>query len=89
LKHELVVIGGHYDHLGARNGTVIYNVADDNASGTASVMAVVKAFTSWRQKPKHSILFMCFAGGEKSLFDSRYYTRTDPLFSLENPKYPV
>ena len=83
LKDEIVIIGGHYDHLGARNDTTIYNGADDNASGTTGVMAVAKAFTSVNQKPKRSILFMTFAGEEKGLFGSRYYVGSDPLFPLE------
>ena len=83
LKHEIVVIGGHYDHVGARNDTTIYNGADDNASGTAGVMAVAKAFTNSKKRPLRSILFMCFAGEEKGLFGSRYYTGTNPLFPIE------
>lgn len=83
LKKEIVVIGGHYDHVGTRNDTIIYNGADDNASGTAGVMAVAKAFTNSNIKPKRSVLFMCFAGEEKGLFGSRYYAGTDPLFPLE------
>ncbi|MDW7679939.1 MAG: M20/M25/M40 family metallo-hydrolase [bacterium] len=84
LKHELIVIGGHYDHIGAANDTTIYNGADDNASGTAGIMAVARAFTACEQRPRRSILFMTFAGEEKGLFGSRYYVGTDPLFPLEN-----
>lgn len=83
LKHEIVVIGGHYDHVGTRNDTIVYNGADDNASGTAGVMAIARAFTSSEQRPRRSVLFMCFAGEEKGLFGSRYYTGTDPLFPIE------
>ena len=83
LKHEIVVIGGHYDHVGARDDTTIYNGADDNASGTAGVMAVAKAFASSEVRPRRSILFMCFAGEEKGLFGARYYAGTDPLFPIE------
>ncbi len=84
LKNEIVVVGGHYDHLGATSDTVIYNGADDNASGTAGVMGVAKAFTSCDTRPKRSILFMAFAGEEKGLFGSRYYASTEPLFPTEN-----
>ncbi len=84
LKNEIVIIGGHYDHLGARDDTTIYCGADDNASGTAGVIAVAKAFASCKERPKRSILFMCFAGEEKGLFGSRYYAGTDPLFPIEN-----
>ena len=84
LKNEIVIIGAHYDHLGANDDTTIYNGADDNASGTAGVMAVAKAFTNCKERPRRSILFMCFAGEEKGLFGSRYYAGTDPLFPIEN-----
>lgn len=83
LKSEIVVIGGHYDHVGARNDTTIYNGADDNASGTAGVMAVAKAFANSKTRPRRSLLFICFAGEEKGLFGARYYTGTEPLFPIE------
>jgi len=83
LKNEIVVVGGHYDHLGATSDTVIYYGADDNASGTAGVMGVAKAFTSCPQRPRRSILFMAFAGEEKGLFGSRYYASTDPLLPID------
>jgi hypothetical protein len=83
LKDEIIIIGGHYDHIGVRNDTSIYNGADDNASGTAGVMALAKAFSYSNQKPKRSILFMAFTGEEKGLYGSRYYIGSDPLFPLE------
>ncbi|MDZ7331982.1 MAG: M28 family peptidase [candidate division KSB1 bacterium] len=84
LKQELVVVGAHYDHIGARGDSVIYNGADDNASGTSGVLAVAKAFTECQQRPKRSVLFMCFAGEEKGLFGSRFYAASDPIFPLEH-----
>lgn len=82
LKHEIVVIGAHYDHVGVA-GDSVYNGADDNASGTAGVMEVAEAFAQCRQQPKRSILFLTFAGEEKGLFGSRHFT-DDPIFPLEN-----
>jgi len=82
LKKEYIVIGGHYDHVGVNNDSV-YNGADDNASGTAGVMEIAEAFTKCKIKPKRSILFMAFAGEEKGLFGSRYYT-DNPIFPLDN-----
>jgi Zn-dependent M28 family amino/carboxypeptidase len=82
LKNEIVVIGAHYDHVGVANDS-IYNGADDNASGTAGVMEVAEAFTKCKTRPRRSILFMTFAGEEKGLFGSRYYT-DDPIFPIEN-----
>lgn len=81
LKQEYIVIGAHYDHLGVRNDTIIFNGADDNASGTIGVMTMAKAFSS--QKHKRSLLFCTWAGEEKGLFGSRYYANSEPLIPLE------
>lgn len=81
LKNELIIIGGHYDHIGTQNDTIIFNGADDNASGTAGVMEVAEAFTEAGRHPKRSLLFITFAGEEKGLFGSRFY--------VENPLYPL
>jgi len=83
LKKELVVIGAHYDHVGTRNDTIVYNGADDNASGTAGVLEIAEAFGSCSSRPKRSLLFITFAGEEKGLFGSRYYA-DNPLFPIEN-----
>jgi hypothetical protein len=88
LKHELVVIGAHYDHVGTlkqyRPGDdYIYNGADDNASGTSAVLAIAKAFGAAPKKPGRSLLLMTFAGEEKGLFGSRAYVE-QPLLPLEN-----
>jgi hypothetical protein len=87
LRKEIVIVGGHYDHIGYmprhRNGDdFVFNGADDNASGTAGVLAIAKALTSIKQKPKRSILFVLFAGEEKGLYGSEYYC-SNPLFPLE------
>jgi hypothetical protein len=78
LKNEYVVIGGHYDHVGFmkkhQDGEdYIYNGADDNASGTAGVLAIAKAFASLKTKPERSVVFILFAGEELGLFGSKHY----------------
>ncbi len=88
MKKEFVVIGGHYDHVGTlknyREGEdYIFNGADDNASGTAGVMAVARAFAAMKKKPARSLLFLLFAGEEKGLFGSIHYCG-NPLVPLEN-----
>jgi aminopeptidase YwaD len=88
LKNEILVVGAHYDHVGYKKNTPagedsIYNGADDNASGTAGVMAIARAFSKLEQKPKRSVLFITFAGEERGLFGSRHYV-DNPLFPLEN-----
>jgi hypothetical protein len=87
LKKEYVFIGGHYDHVGYMKNhkageDYIYNGADDNASGTAGVLAIAKAFVSMKTKPQRSIVFILFAGEELGLYGSKYYC-DHPLVSME------
>jgi hypothetical protein len=82
LKDEVVIIGGHYDHLGKDNRGQIFGGADDNASGTAAVMELARAFQKLEQKPKRTILFILFTAEEKGLLGARYYVE-NPLFPLE------
>ncbi|MCX6286292.1 MAG: M28 family peptidase [Bacteroidetes bacterium] len=86
LSKQLVIIGAHYDHVGYKKEhkageDYIFNGADDNASGTSGVMSVAYAFSRIKEKPRRSIMFILFAGEEKGLFGSRYYT-THPLHPL-------
>ena len=88
LKNEVVVVGAHYDHVGSKKSHVagedyIYNGADDNASGTAGVLAIASAFRASTQPPRRTVLFILFAGEEKGLFGSQAYT-TRPLFPLDS-----
>ncbi|WP_321344985.1 M20/M25/M40 family metallo-hydrolase [uncultured Draconibacterium sp.] len=73
-KDEFIVVGGHYDHLGKWDG-VIYNGADDNASGTVGVMEIAKAFMATGKKPEKSVVFAAWTGEEKGLFGSTYFVR--------------
>jgi Zn-dependent M28 family amino/carboxypeptidase len=83
LKNEYVAIGAHYDHVGVGNpvnGDAIYNGADDDGSGTVSVLAMAEAFARG-PRPKRSILFIWHCGEERGLWGSRYFT--------ENPTVPI
>jgi len=72
-KDEIVVIGGHYDHLGVSEGH-IWNGADDNASGTVGVLMLAKAFAESGIKPKKTIVFAAWTGEEIGMRGSRYFT---------------
>lgn len=72
LRRECVVIGGHFDHTGAHMG-LLFPGADDNASGSATVMAAGKAFASLARKPKRSILIVLFGGEELGLQGSTWF----------------
>ncbi len=82
LKHEIVGVGSHLDHIG-KNGQRINNGADDDGSGTTGVLAVARAFSVNGVRPRRSILFMCFSGEEKGLIGSRHYVN-NPIFPNEN-----
>jgi len=84
LAHEVVVYTAHHDHYGIgepdADGDTIYNGARDNASGSAEVLAIAKAFTSLPNPPRRSILFLFVAAEEQGLLGSEYYAR-NPTFS--------
>lgn len=83
LRNEYVILTAHYDHVGIDAGTgEIYNGADDNASGTATILELAEAFALDGKKPKRSLVFMAFSGEEKGLLGSRYYSE-NPLLPLE------
>jgi Zn-dependent M28 family amino/carboxypeptidase len=64
------------------NGDKIYNGALDNASGTAALLEMARAFTRMEPKPKRSILFLFVTAEEQGLVGSYYYA-TRPLYPLE------
>lgn len=88
-KEELLVITAHYDHVGVKSsgeGDLINNGADDDGSGTVTVMELAKIFRQAKLEgkgPRRSILFMLVTGEEKGLLGSDYYTQ-NPVFPLEN-----
>ncbi len=69
---EIIVIGGHYDHVGANRG-YIWNGSDDNASGTVGVMTLAKAFAASGIKPEKTIIFALWTGEEYGLYGSEYF----------------
>jgi len=88
LKNEYLVIGGHYDHLGfggAGTGSrmpdtnAVHNGADDNASGTAMVMALAKRLGGEIGKIKRSIIFVAFSSEEIGLIGSKYFVDHPPV----------
>ncbi len=83
LKEEVLLFTAHYDHLGMslRTGEIFHG-ADDDGSGTATVLEIAKAFVTNPMKPKRSILFMTVAGEEKGLLGSSYYVE-HPVLPLE------
>ncbi|CAM4128684.1 Zn-dependent amino-or carboxypeptidase, M28 family [Pedobacter westerhofensis] len=86
LKDEILVVTGHYDHIGlTTSGTdKVNNGADDDGSGTTGVLLIADAFVKAKKAgkgPKRSILFMTVVGEEKGLLGSEWYSE-HPVFPL-------
>ncbi len=78
LKSEAVVFTAHWDHLGvgrAVAGDTIYNGAADNATGTALLMELARAWSTQPSKPKRSAIFLAVTAEEKGLLGSKYYAQ--------------
>lgn len=84
LKDQYLVISAHYDHLGIRNGAIYYG-ADDDGSGTVSILEIAQAFAKAKAEgkgPRRSIIFLANSGEEEGLWGSDYYT-SHPTFPLD------
>lgn len=87
-KDEVLLITAHYDHIGLSDGEGdrINNGADDDGSGTVTVLQLATAFAKAKKDghgPRRSILFLTVSAEELGLYGSEYYTDTQPLIPLE------
>ncbi len=80
LKDEVIIIGGHLDHLG-RCYEIIPG-ANDNASSIAVIMGLAEALAKSPVQPKRTLLFICFGAEEQGVVGSKYYVE-HPVFPLE------
>lgn len=76
LAQEYVVISAHYDHVGVHNGTV-YNGADDNASGTATLLMLARDLASI--KHRRSLIVLLVSAEESGLLGSEYFVANPPV----------
>ena len=82
LKGQYLVFSAHMDHVGIGHpvaGDSIYNGADDNASGTAAVLALAEAFARAKERPRRSIIFLTVSGEEEGLWGSAYFASHSPV----------
>src|SRR6185437_1440351 len=84
-----IVIGAHYDHLGfggegsfVKGEKEIHNGADDNGSGTATLLEVARLLAAREKKLPRRVVFIAFTGEERGLIGSARYCR-DPLYPLD------
>lgn len=86
--NEHLVMGAHYDHLGyggpgsgslAPDKNEIHNGADDNASGTATVIEMARRMSEYKKILKRNVLVMAYSGEEMGLLGSAHYTKHPTL----------
>jgi Zn-dependent M28 family amino/carboxypeptidase len=82
LRDQYILLTAHYDHLGMDGPGRVFEGANDDGSGTVSVVEIGKALAAMPVHPKRSIVFMTFFGEEEGSLGSVYYSH-NPVFSLE------
>lgn len=87
---ETILVGAHFDHIGlggpnSRNPGIqaIHNGADDNASGTVTLLELARRFAERTSPPERRIVFIAFSGEERGLLGSQHYVKKEPLFPLD------
>ncbi len=78
LKNEYIVLGAHYDHLAYRvknEEVIVYNGADDNASGTATLIELGRWIVANRSRLKRSVILIAFDGEESGLIGSSHIVK--------------
>lgn len=86
LRDEYVIFTAHMDHIGVSagvEGDSINNGADDDGSGTVTIIELAEAFASLEDRPRRSLVFMTVSGEEKGLFGSQWYAE-HPTLPLES-----
>ncbi|SEF84392.1 M20/M25/M40 family metallo-hydrolase [Algoriphagus boritolerans] len=90
---KTIVIGAHFDHLGMggqgslhRGDSAIHNGADDNASGTAALLALAEILK--HEELSSNVLFIAFSGEENGLWGSNYFVK-NPTIDLASVNYMV
>ena len=73
--NKIIVVGAHYDHLGKKKDKIYYG-ADDNATGTSSIIELSKAFSNAvknKYQPESTIIFVAFTAEESGLIGSQFF----------------
>lgn len=76
VSDRYIVVTAHYDHVGVNDGQV-FNGADDNASGVATMLALAADLK--RQAPEHSVLIVALDGEERGLLGARHFVEAPPV----------
>lgn len=76
VSNRYIVVTAHYDHVGTNDGHV-FNGADDNASGVATMLALAADLK--REAPEHSVLIVALDGEERGLLGARHFVEAPPV----------
>lgn len=76
VSDKYIVVTAHYDHVGVRDGHV-YNGADDNASGVATMLELAKRLKD--SPPEHSVLIVALDGEERGLLGAKEFVEAPPV----------
>ena len=79
--HEVIILGGHYDHMGASPDGTIWAGADDNASGVAALLEIARSWQEQGYVPRRTVVFAAWDAEELGLLGSSHY--------VEVPRYPL
>jgi Zn-dependent M28 family amino/carboxypeptidase len=82
LRDEAIIYSAHMDHVGVRMDGEIFNGADDNASGSAGLLAIASAYANAKTRPRRSIIFLSVSGEELGLWGSQFYA-DNPTWQLD------
>lgn len=81
MSKEIIVVGAHLDHVGMQGETCLFPGADDNASGVATLLETARLLATSHEKPKRSIVFVCFSGAESQYLGSQIFVSNFPKLS--------
>ncbi len=85
LKNEYIIIGAHFDHIGYKlvdDSVVVYNGADDNASGTAALIELARMLKEKEEHLKRSVLLVAFDAEEQGLYGSKHLATQMPIKNI-------
>lgn len=81
VDHEVIILGAHYDHMGQAPDGTLWGGANDNASGTATLLEIARTWHEMGYVPRRTVLFAAWDAEELGLLGSRHYS--------EFPRYPL
>jgi hypothetical protein len=79
LRDEIIIVGGHMDHIGVDGRGLVFNGADDNGSGTAVVVELARSFAAGPRAPRRTVVFATFAGEEQGLLGAEALAKNPPF----------